>query len=336
MATYRVALSIYNRSPASYKAFKDWKIFNLPSKNSLLKFATTLLHEEGAYFDYIEDQRIKYNAFVKELESKGQKKPLSEGVLVLDEVKVIGKVAWNCKDGKLCGLAMDESQMPFLGDLSKDLLEDERKPAEYFLQFLWRDLTSNYDIIGPHYSATSTMDAAFTEACLQDAMYAFQQYGFKVRAIVLDGASSNLSMVKTLAGYPKGAFKFDDDDDPYAVCPRFENPVFEGEYIYMIICPTHEMKNLINQLWASQAGGAKAFLSGDGVSFGWKEIEAMWEREKEKRDNHLIRLVPNLIYSYIKRDSWTKLNVPPAKILQQENVLSELYSHARPDTGRPP
>ena len=76
------------------------------------------------------------------------------------------------------------------------------------------------------------------------------------------------------------------------------------------------MKNLINQLWASQTGGAKAFQMPDSTRFGWEVIEAMWEREKERRENHLVRMVPGLIFSYIKRDAWTKLNVPPAKIMQ--------------------
>jgi hypothetical protein len=182
MATFRVALSVYTRSPAAYNAFKNWNIFNLPSRSAMQKYSTTLLHESGAYFDYIEDQRKKYDMYVKECEEKGWKKLLSEGALILDEVKVIGKVAWNSKNGKLCGLAMDDKQMPFLADLS-DSLQEQSKPAEYFLQFLWRDLTSDFDIIGPHYSSASTMDAQFTQACLQDALYAFQQYGFKVPTI---------------------------------------------------------------------------------------------------------------------------------------------------------
>ena len=50
--------------------------------------------------------------------------------------------------------------------------------------------------------------------------------------------------------------------------------------------------------------------------FGWKAIQAMWEREKAKRDNQQVRLVPRLVKAYIDRDAWTKLNVKPAKIMQ--------------------
>ena len=76
------------------------------------------------------------------------------------------------------------------------------------------------------------------------------------------------------------------------------------------------MKNMINQLWASQDKCAKSFLSSDGVPFGWKAIRDMWAREKERRDNDLIRIVPGLLQSFIERDAWTKLNVKPAKIMQ--------------------
>ena len=62
----------------------------------------------------------------------------------------------------------------------------------------------------------------------------------------------------------------------------------------------------------------------------------MWERETQKMDNHLIRMAPKHVYSYIKHDARTKLNVPLAKVMQQEAVLAEWESRSNPDTGRPP
>jgi hypothetical protein len=74
---------------------------------------------------------------------------------------------------------------------------------------------------------------------------------------------------------------------------------------------------MVNQLFASQETGQKAFhKTAHGPSFGWKEIIGMWDREKDRRDNKQIRLVPGLVHSFIERDSWTKLNVKPAKIMQ--------------------
>ena len=106
--------------------------------------------------------------------------PLGEGVLILDEVKVIGKVAWNSKNGKLVGIEMDRENIPSLLEFGKELSDDNRSPAEYYLQFLWRDLSSNFDVIGPHYSSSKTMDAKFTHACMLNALTTFEAYNFRV------------------------------------------------------------------------------------------------------------------------------------------------------------
>ena len=83
-----------------------------------------------------------------------------------------------------------------------------------------------------------------------------------------------------------------------------------------------QLKNMINQLFASQAEGAKEFrLEREGVTFGWQQIRDMWEREKTKRDTFQTRLIPDLILSYIERDAWTKLNVKPAKIMQVRTYI---------------
>lgn len=95
---------------------------------------------------------------------------------------MIGKVAWNSKNGKMVGLAMNSKDAPLLADLDPDNNE-EGKAAEYFLQFLWRDLTSDFDVIGPHYSTAHSMDCAFTLACLMDTLDVFQAYGFKVNIL---------------------------------------------------------------------------------------------------------------------------------------------------------
>ena len=51
--------------------------------------------------------------------------------------------------------------------------------AENFLQFLWQDLSSDFDVIGPHYATARTMDSNFTHACTMDALEAFQALQFQ-------------------------------------------------------------------------------------------------------------------------------------------------------------
>ena len=42
----------------------------------------------------------------------------------------------------------------------------------------------------------------------------------------------------------------------------------------------------------------------------------MWMRECERREKGAARMIPRLREVHIVRDSWTKLNVAPAKIMQ--------------------
>ena len=177
---FLAALSIYSRSPAAYDAIQSWGIFHLPSKGSLKQYTTTCLQQEGPYFDYIKDQAEKYKLYQEECINSGMKKNLGEGVLILDEVKVVGKIAWNSQNGQICGIEMDKKEILSLKSLGKDMLHTEQHTAEYYLQFLWRDLSSDFDVIGPHYSSSKTMNSGFTHGCLLDALDAFQLYGFVV------------------------------------------------------------------------------------------------------------------------------------------------------------
>ena len=107
----------------------------------------------------------------------------------------------------------------------------------------------------------------------------------------------------------------------------FVNPFLSGRMCHWIICPSHQMKNMISALHSSHPQRAKLFER-SGVKFGWEDIELLKQREDERSLSGQMRFVPGLLSSYIERDSWTKLNVKPSKIFQQDAVLSELFSHA--------
>ena len=59
------------------------------------------------------------------------------------------KEAWNLKGG---GIKMVEDELPVLHDVYSYLVS-------YTVQFIWRDLTSGYDIIGPYFVVPNSMDA---------------------------------------------------------------------------------------------------------------------------------------------------------------------------------
>ena len=54
----------------------------------------------------------------------------------------------------------------------------------------------------------------------------------------------------------------------------------------------------------------------DGTFFGWKTIKELWQREMNRSKNGEMTAVPRMKASFVFRDSWTRLNVTPARIMQ--------------------
>ncbi|XP_014674013.1 PREDICTED: uncharacterized protein LOC106814229 [Priapulus caudatus] len=277
-----------------------------------------------------------YRTFQDEAVRQGRPKPTGEGVLILDEVKVIGKLMWNSKNHEIYGLALTHNELTSLHDVYQSLDKQQKiQPAQNILQFLWRDLTSSFDVIGPYYPTEAAMDSKSTMTALLETMIICERHGFHVSAIVCDGASANLTTIKLLTTGKRGPSQQESDIQPW-----FANPFREHAKVYWIICPSHQLKNMINALHNSRQQGARDFTSlqptehGIGlVPFGWTAIQDLYKREVVRRDKGCLRMVPGLQKNFIVRDAWTKLNVKPAKIMQQERVLAELRTYAVPETS---
>ena len=59
------------------------------------------------------------------------------------------KVAWNFKSGGITGFTLGEDELTVLHDVFSTTVQPGAQKASYVLQFLWRDLTSSYDLVGP-------------------------------------------------------------------------------------------------------------------------------------------------------------------------------------------
>ena len=78
-----------------------------------------------------------------------------------------------------------------------------------------------------------------------------------------------------------------------------------------------QLKNMVSALFSSGGGMRKTKLfCNKGEIIGWDTIARLWKREEERAEWGLMSEVPKLKEQYIKRDSWTHLNVAPAKIMQ--------------------
>ncbi len=325
MITYRMALAVYIRSPAAYKALKSFDILSLPSQRSLRKFMSHKMDEAGDCENHLHEQKAKYEKMCEELREEDKPCPDGFGALIFDEVKVISKVLWNASNNTLIGYAMTHEEMFGLHDIYMNLDTAPRlRKTNYILQFLWRDICSPFDVLGPYYTSENSLEHKFIITCVLDALYKFHQFGFKTKVIICDGASSNLTTIKHFMGH-KGVFGHNEDQQnniTHVISPKCYNPL-TGEFMFFIICPTHQLKNMISQLYASRNSGTKAFEK-DSIPFGWKPIQDLYREDLARAQQGNALRVPDLKLTYVIRDSWTRLNVKPAKVMQQRPLIATL------------
>lgn len=85
---FDTALAIYVRSPSAFEAVKSLNILQLPSKRTLESFTSANTHQPGINNDYLCEEWRSYQHHCQKTESEGKAKPVAEGVLIFDEVKV--------------------------------------------------------------------------------------------------------------------------------------------------------------------------------------------------------------------------------------------------------
>ena len=76
---------------------------------------------------------------------------------------------------------------------------------------------------------------------------------------------------------------------------------------------------MIAALYHSRSDGTAPSMFRQGVechTFGWETIENLLKREIQRAQSDLMCRVPGLKENFVYRDSWTRLNVKPAKIMQ--------------------
>ena len=123
---------------------------------------------------------------------------------------------------------MSPEEMASLHDAYQLVNEDtSAKQTSYILQFLWRDLTSSFDVVGPYFTSNGQLESKFIMSCILQTIRLFHLYHFYTIVLVCDGAgaSANISAVKCFSGV-SGAYgmKGSDAVDKHAIQPWFNNP----------------------------------------------------------------------------------------------------------------
>lgn len=74
-------------------------------------------HEAGAATESIRMQVERYKVFQQSCEDEKKRKPLSTGILIFDEVKVVSSLMWNSRRHRIIGLVMTEESQASLHDV---------------------------------------------------------------------------------------------------------------------------------------------------------------------------------------------------------------------------
>ncbi len=139
----------------------------------------------------------------------------------------------NHSNSAIIGFSMSSEDFISLHDVYEGLCEDEKcQRTAYIIQFLWRDLSSDFDVVGPYFDCSLSLETQTLHAMVTRTMLVFSQFGFGVCALLCDGVSSNLSLLKLLCCYTNKEVDISE--------PSFKSP-FDGKRVHLLVCPSHQV-----------------------------------------------------------------------------------------------
>ena len=241
------ALAIYTHFSTAYEALKGFGILQLLSVSSLKSFTSFNVESAGASEIRLAFARKQYDAMCEEKHAKGQTVPFKEGILVFDEVKVGVKVHYHAKTGRFIGLAMSGDELASLHDVHQTsrVIIAVKRPCMFFSisSGALHPTVTSLALTSPVQAQTN---AKFIIATFFASMYFFHLYGFetKAKAIVCEGASSNLTTIKLLTSFGSGAYGRKPDEsegDIHEITTWFHNP-YTNQKVYSLVCPSHQVK----------------------------------------------------------------------------------------------
>ena len=168
--------------------------------------------------------------------------PESDGVFIFDEVRVISRLMWNSRSERVIGFAMTHEDMANFLDVYQTLDGDaENQCTTYIIQFLWRDLTSSFDVVGPYYTSSGIFESKFIVGVVLETIKVYFLYGFNTSLLVCDGASPNLTTIKMTMDVNGVFTRHKSQSDADFISPSFVNPFNPSRKIHCIICPSHQV-----------------------------------------------------------------------------------------------
>ncbi len=136
---------------------------------------------------------------------------------------------------------MTPEEIATLKDLYEALEPDpEAEKADYVMQTLCRDLSSNCNFVGPYYTSSGLFKAKAMLACVMEAQRKFSCSWVRrlcsdpQRCLIqLDDAEDSARKERTI-------YHSDEHSDHHEIPISFTS-CFTGEKVHIIICPSHQV-----------------------------------------------------------------------------------------------
>ena len=150
------------------------------------------------------------------------------------------------KGGGITGFSTTEDELCTLHDVFLSAIQSGCQKASYIVQFLWRDFASSYDMIGPYFLVPNSMVSNILQEFFMQCLKEFSAFGFRVSIVLCDDASSNLTLLKMLCGYPRAVLPVNADvedlSEKYFLDISFSNPEDPSSIpVFAMICPSHQV-----------------------------------------------------------------------------------------------
>lgn len=118
---------------------------------------------------------MKYKQFCEEKVKQGSQRSSGDGVLIFDDLRAVSRLMGNSRSQRVTGMSMTHEDMACLHDVYQSL-DEKTKTTTYVMQFLWRDLTSSFDVVGPYYCSSSTLECKFIIGVVLETIKIFHNY----------------------------------------------------------------------------------------------------------------------------------------------------------------
>uniref|UniRef100_A0A7M5VCI7 Transposable element P transposase n=1 Tax=Clytia hemisphaerica TaxID=252671 RepID=A0A7M5VCI7_9CNID len=268
----RWAISIFLKSPATYRHLKAGAFLNLPSETTLNAYSQFCSTNTG--FDV-----KKIEQLLKEIKIDDCKDYEKNVALAFDEMHIKSGLVYDKGSGKLIGFTD-------LGDINTEIEKfeqqfagsQERPLSTQILCFMVRGIYThlNYPI---GFFGTNGCRSDQIYNCAWEAVRVLEAVGLNVRAFISDGASSNRTFY-AIHQLPDSSDQdaesnIHKDGTLYWCWNRFN----VANKIYFFCDVPHLIKTARNNLENSHAHLCSRMLTLDGYELSWQHIIAVYEQD---------------------------------------------------------